>query len=673
MADSLIKWVLDLDVSKFTDNMKKAGDELGKLADESQFQGLLGTVETLGKGFLAWEGAKIVAELTEKVISAGLEMSKLAEQVRAANKQFEVLAQGAGLSSKILEEGLKKVGDGLVGDRELLDAASRSVVAIGANAQRLPELFEVARKASAVFGGTATENLDKFNLAIESGNTRVLRSMGLWFNATDAVKKYAHEHGLQVEQLSDEAKQQAILQAILEKSKKSYADIDVNQKALSNNLERFKVALVELKEVVAQVFDRYLGPAIKNIVDLLQRGTRAAVDFAKSYFDIGQSAEQTEAKMKGVSDEIAKLQKKKDTQGFLFDNYDQARLDTLKQKLVELQAQKKKIVEEDKRDADQASGAGGIKLTKDVDPQEQAKAQAKYYEEMSKLNEQYVQERIKSANTIEEWDSAKAAEKVSQVQKYNSQLKTQEAQNNANYLISDEQKLALELSLQQEHTQKLAELDREYQDERGKKEIEFRDKVLKTQDTFGAGFKLASNKATVDIKQFQNAGSLAFNSLSSHMSSAFKAMGAGTKDASAAMEEVLLGTLGDLASAWGSYWVAQGISEVAAENPAGGVHIAEGGALLALAGFLGAVSGSSSSSSSGSSGGSASSGSSDAGGIVTPSSTASIDSTPSTPRKTVTIQVAGPLITDETKTAFLDIMRQATDDTDFKYQQIGVG
>ncbi len=672
MADSLVKWVLDLDVSKFTDNMKKAGEELGKLADESQFQGLLGTVETLGKGFLAWEGAKIVAELTEKVISAGLEMSKLAEQVRAAQKQFEVLAQGAGLSAKTIETGLKKVADGLVSDKDLLDAASRSVVAIGANAQRLPELFEVARKASAIFGGTATENLDKFNLAIESGNTRVLRQMGLWFNATDAIKKYAHEHGLQVEQLSDEAKQQAVLQAILDKSKKSYSDINVNQKELSNNLERFKVALVELKEVVAQVFDKYLGPAIKNVVDLLQRGTRAAVDFAKSYFDIGQTAEQTEAKMKGISAEIAKLEKKKSDQGFLFDQYDQARLDSLKVKLGELQVKKNQMVAEDKKAAEESANAGNIKLTKDVDPQERIKAQAKYYEEMSKLDEQYVQEEIKAASTFEEWKKAKDDEKLVATEKYNAEYLTLKAQNDANYLISDDQKNKKSQLLAKEHNEKLLELDREFNKEKIKKDKEFRDEALKNQDTIGSGFQQEVNREVTDFKKFQEIGKFAFKTIKTESVDAFKAMGTGAKSGSQAMEDALLGTLGQLAIEWGTYWVAQGISEVAAFDPAGAIHIAEGGALIGLGAYLGGQSSGGGASSSSSAGSSSGGGGGDS-GVVTPSSTASIDSTPQSPRKNVTIQVAGPLITDETKTRFLEIMRQATDDTDFKYQQIGVG
>lgn len=673
MSDSLVKWVLDLDVSKFTENMRKAGDELSKLADDNQLSGLLGTVESVGKGFLAWEGAKIVSELTEKVISAGLEMSKLSEEVRAAQKQFEILAQGSGLSAKTLETGLKKVADGLVTDTELLNAASKSVVAIGANAQRLPELFEIARKASATFGGTATENLEKINLAIESGNTRVLRQMGLWFNATDAIKKYAHEHSLQVEQLSEEAKQQAILEAVLDKSKKQYADIDVNQKQLSNNLQRFTTALTEMKEVGAQVFDKYLGPSISHVVDLLQKGTRAAVEFTKSFFDIGQSAEQVDSKMKGITDQIAKLEAKKSNQSFLFDQYDQARLDGLNKQLQTLQASKKKIVEEDKKDAEQAATAGGIKLTKEIDPQEQAKAQAKYYEELSKLNEEYVQERIKSANTIQEWDSAKAAEKVAETQKYDAQLKTLEAQNQANYLITSDQKLKMEQALQQEHTQKLLEIDRQYQDERIKKEVEFRDKVLKTQDDFGSGWKLASNHATQDVKVFQKGGETAFNSLGSHGKKAFMDIGSGAKSGGDAMKEALYGTLGDVAAAFGEFYLAKGIAEVADFNPAGGVHIAEGGALLALAGFLGSQSSGGSASSSSDAGGVSGAGPGSSNGVVNPSSSSSIDTTPQTPRKTVTIQVAGPLITDETKTRFLEIMRQATDDTDFKYQQIGVG
>ncbi len=670
MADSLVKWVLDLDVSKFTENMKKAGEELKGLADDSKFSGLLGTVESIGKGFVAWEAAKIVSEMTAKVIDATIEMSKLAEEVRAAQKQFDVLAKGAGLSSKGIEDGLKKVADGLVSDTDLANAASKSIVAIGTNAQRLPELFEVARKASAIFGGTATENLEKINLAIESGNTRVLRQMGLWFNATDAIKKYAHEHGLQVEQLSDEAKQQAVLQAILEKSSKSYADINVNQKELSNNLERFKVSLTELKETISIVFDQFFGPALKRSIGMLQEFTRELVDVTKWVFNIGQSAYSTQDKINGITAEIEKLQKKKDSvHGLLFFQRDQDRLDDLKKQLQALQAQKKQIAEEDKKEAEQAPG--GIELTKKVDPQEQAKAQAKYYEELSKLNMQYNEERIKSAKTFEDWDDATKAKKVAETEKYNAQLKTMEAANSSNFLISGQQKQAMVEALEREHKQKLLEIDTEYNNEREKKEIEFREKALKTQDTIAAGWKLAVSKQVTDVKIFQKSGEVAFSTLASHAAGAFKAIGAGAKSGSDIMKTFVFGSLGAIAESFGQFYLAKGIADVASgTNPGGPAEIAEGGALMALGGFLSSQGGGDTSvpSSSGGGGGGGSSG-----GIVSPSSTASIDNSQQSPRKNVTIQVAGPLITDETKTRFLEIMRQATDDTDFKYQQIGVG
>lgn len=666
MGGDLIKWVLDLDVTKFKENISKAGDELSKLGDEKNLSGLVGSFEGLAQSFLAFEGVKILGDLTVKAGEAALEASLLSEEIRTTQIQFTKLAEGAGIASKELEEGLKKAADGLVDDNELLQEASKGIVALGKNAQKLPELFEIARKASSTFGGTTMERLGQIEMAIQSGNTRLLKQVGLWFNAEDAVKKFAHAHGLQVAQLSDEAKQQAILNGVLEKSQKQYADIDVNQRKLSNNLDRLKVGLTELKEASAIALDKYLGPSINKIVEYFAKATTGVTSFIKEFVGIETPTE----KVKRLSDEIAIYNENVKHHPELITVSEQERIANYQKQLAQIQNQQNIMAaeEEEKRKRGGGAPAGDQSegLTKEVDPQEKAKAQATYYQELAKLREENAQAEEKSAQDILQWTMAKDAERAAIDETYAAQKQAKQEELKINYFLSEQQKMDIIEQMDANHKQRLMEMDTQYQNERIKKDKEFRDKALETSDTFAAGWKRAAIAAGAETKKFQALGTNAFNAVAHKGADAFMALGEGSKTGTEIMRGFFFGALADIAENQGKIMLAQGLTGNAAAAAAGA-------GLLVLAGFLRSQAKGGSSGSPSVDTGSGGGGDTGTSSSITPSSESGVNMADQTPRKHTTVQIAGPIITDETKTRFLEIMRQATDDTDYKYQQIGVG
>ena len=99
-----------------------------------------------------------------------------------------------------------------------------------------------------------------------------------------------------------------------------------------------------------------------------------------------------------------------------------------------------------------------------------------------------------------------------------------------------------------------------------------------------------------------------------------------------------------------------------------GVKVAEGGALLALSGLIRGLAGGGGGGGSSSSGGGGGAGS--APGPATGLEKPHLDETQ---KKSVTIQVQGNYFeTEQTKTRITEMIRETSDATDYKFQQIGV-
>ncbi len=210
---------------------------------------------------------KLLPEVFQKVkdiASIPLNEALKAEEIRAVNQQFDILARQAGLVGDVLKSSLEQSVDGLVDMEDALALTSKSIVALGENAEKVPELFLLARQAASVFGGTAEERFEAISRAIESGNTKALKQIGLVIDQDAAMKNYAKSLGLAANELVVSEKQTAILNAVLEKGATAFKNVDVNARELDNNTKRLNVSLGELGDTAATAFDRIFGQVVKD-------------------------------------------------------------------------------------------------------------------------------------------------------------------------------------------------------------------------------------------------------------------------------------------------------------------------------------------------------------------------------------------------------------------------
>lgn len=252
-------------------------------------------------------------EVAHKVFEAISEIPKVIAElvmeggkIKQINNLFETLSEKAGLSADVLRNKLVGAADGLANDTDIIQAANKALIQLQVGAEKLPQLFELARKTTKVFGGDLISNFEDINRAVASGQTRLLRTLGIVVDSDLAYKNMAKSLHITTEELSIAQKQQAIMNAVLEAGDKSFKGTESSVNDVGNAFKRFKVAIDNIHESFAVLANTTLGQLFVNALNK----TASAVNFLKDELvsHLGKGAEQTEAQINLLNAELGRLQ-----------------------------------------------------------------------------------------------------------------------------------------------------------------------------------------------------------------------------------------------------------------------------------------------------------------------------------------------------------------------------
>jgi hypothetical protein len=657
---------IDIDAKKSISELNDLYKKITDLGDAKNLSGLISSIKSVsvvlaGVGAAAW------------VVHQAFEMVFEAEKIKIIEKQFENLTETFGLAGETIKNGLNKELGEFMHGVEQLEVANKAINRLEGNAQKLPEIAGLVRKMALTSGQDMAEVFDNLTMAISSGNKRMFRRLGLMVDVEGAEKKFAAAAGLSVKELSEFGKQQAILNAALEAGNKRYKDNAEAIAPLTTSWKKFKVGVGELYEVFVLLVDKVLGKQLSAAV---------------SYFaDAVKSAHLSLKQMTGTEAQA-----------------EEARVEKARMRAKELeemiQNKEKFIAEQAQRSS--AMGSRGGPMSPTAAAQEKIKAAEKEHDELKRMLWEYdqltqAQERgeIDNSNKTKDAKIANAEE----VHKFRTQyerdlmaLQKEVVETNWQSMATDyEFEVAYEqkrMLMEDEHNQRLTEMAIKYKEHKDmlaqlteqenigykQRELEFEKTVsdekmrmyeneLKAAKTTGQGvasaFKQGAAQAQKDMNDFGKRGQRVFGTVKGNAANAFKAMGDGSKNAGEAMRGFMFGSIADIAEAEGQLMLAKGIGSY---DP---IAIAEGGILIALSGALRAQA-------DGKSKGIGSAGGGGGGGTSAASSAP--ESKPEMieqPKKAVTVQIMGHLFeTEQTKQRLLEMIREQTDATDFKYQQI---
>jgi hypothetical protein len=660
---------LDLDAKKFIENAKEAQKALHEIGE---VESLIKLVKFVGDATL---GLAAVATATYAFKKA-LDLVEEAESIKRVNAQFEMLSANAGIAAETLKEGLEKAAGGLIDTDDLLKSANKAIVTMGSSAGKLPKILEVARNSTLVFGGALTENFEALNQAISTGQTRALRHLGIVIDSQKAYREYANSLGVTVSSLTETEKKQAILNAVLEKSQTVFKNNKVNTNDATFSVQRLGVALKELKDAFAVTFDKTIGPTLRTAM-------KSVEEFAKSvshvlignFGNVEQQTDyqirRTQEKIKGLTDNLSKIGAP--SSGFwskLFapTEKDRARiqkaLDEQETKLEELKSKREQLTEEKESSAPEKTQAIEDDSSKYA---KRLAEKSKFEVSLQELTLQRIKSEEEVATSVDQINVAQGEKIVAMRELRDAKLRELDAQRALQEIATDEE---LNLKKEELNARTNAEIVK-VQEETDQKRIEslrrFADYNKSTMAGFTGSMRAASAQATSDMQNFSKLGSQFTQSFAHNATGAFKAIGDGSKSASQAMTGFMLGTVADMAEAYGSELLLSGLWP---PNP---LALGAGAALMTLSGFLRSKAGGSSA------GLGAQATASSVSGVSTVPSVESGIAQPAIPslpaqKREVQVNIMGHYFeTPETRRMLVDMLRQESDATQFTFSQIGQG
>ena len=427
MAENKTSWIFDLDVKDATEKLLKVQGQVEQLGDAKNLQGLIDGMQNVAKTagilYIAYETLKKVFELSVE-----------GEAVNAINNQFEILAKNAGIAGETIKEKLVAASGGLADDTDILKAANEQIVKLGANAQKLPQVMELARKVTQVFGGELIGNFEGISTAVANGNTRMLKQYGILVDADKAMLAYAKSIGTTVGALSEAGKQQALMNAVLEKGEQSFKGVDTEAKPLAASVTQIKVAFGQMYETIALWVNK--SGAVQNTFKVLAEMIKGTANSLKE--ELGQGAEKSEAQIFRLNKELKDLETnldnaKKGNEGWLskiFGGADteliQKRIEDVKKQIAAATEEKEKLErEQPKREVASESKPAA---TTGIDLEKQRAQRTEFERSLQEMRSKSLEMQEQNAMSIEEADKLHAARKLMIEQEYQNQRSQLEQQ-----------------------------------------------------------------------------------------------------------------------------------------------------------------------------------------------------------------------------------------------------
>jgi hypothetical protein len=663
-SDDQIKFSLDLDASGF-----KEGIEGAKMALEAMAKTSKGLEEVIGslKGM-----AVLAASLygAFKVLQGIVETVFEAENIKAVNQQFEILAKNAGIAGDSLKEGLVEAAGGLIDDTDLLQSANKAIVAMGDSAGKLPQIMELARKATAAFGGDLEQNFQNITQAVSTGNLRMLKQMGIVVDTDEALRKYALTIGRSVSQLTDAERRQATLNAVLEKGKTAFAGISDEIREGQNTWKQIEVIIKQVSETLTLAFEKTFGGTVRKYLS----GIKEMAGDTKNFVDFLYGTEDRESKVARVSKDLIQLKEKlinlESGKVGWFDSFFGApvmeQINKTKAAITAAEAELQGFRQEASKPVEvkgAGAGSGGDSAEARAKHIRDLQLRTQFESDLVKLQEQQLQFYQANATTADQFNQLEIQRLDNIEQRRETELAALDARRQQG--LVDEQNFQLQKEQIELQSMERREEMRRTQEQR---RMEVYDNELRGAQNVGQGISAAFHQgaaqATADMKNFGKQGQMVFGSFQKNAVSSLQAFGAGTETAAEAAKGFLFGMLADVAEGYGRMMMLTAFESFPAINVP---KLAAGAALIALSGYLRSQAAGGKAGGLGGAGAGVGGGGGFGGGAPEQNVAANQQE-----KKSVTIAIQGNYFdTDQTRTRLLEMIREGTDATDFRYVQIG--
>lgn len=242
------------DQDKFNDGLKETGEQFGNMKKE---------LAALGVG-LAAAGA---------TFKKAFDLAEEGAAIQQTEESYMGLMRQLGVGEDILERQQAAVS-GTISEFELM--ASTQTLLAGASdelAQNLaastPELLEIAKAANKLNPtlGDTTFLYDSLALGIKRASPMILDNLGLTISIGQANEKYAESLGKTVDELTEEEKKIALLNATLDAGDNLIKQVGGSTDSATDTFARLRVKVKETGYEFKVLLMKRLEPAIRGFLD----------------------------------------------------------------------------------------------------------------------------------------------------------------------------------------------------------------------------------------------------------------------------------------------------------------------------------------------------------------------------------------------------------------------
>jgi phage-related protein len=243
---------LSADSAQFTQGMDRA------VKSANEFQQASSKLQGALTGIGIASGAAIAG-----LIAFGVKSFKAAAEV----ERLDLALEAVGASSGKGYEALKAVSDGMRAAGINAAAAQKTTLKFAQSNIDLSQatlLAKTAQDLSVASSVTAEEALQSITMAVTTGNTRVLRQIGITTGASDAYQRYANTIGKAAKDLTMAERRQAVVNLVMKEGTKAAGAYALAMESPAKLITQFADLHDDLKVTMGAVLVKGFGPIIKS-------------------------------------------------------------------------------------------------------------------------------------------------------------------------------------------------------------------------------------------------------------------------------------------------------------------------------------------------------------------------------------------------------------------------
>ena len=242
----------------------------GSKKAKQDIRGVDNSIKSLGKSALK-AGASFFAV---KGLITGLQKSiVLAGQFEKVEKGFKNLATQSGFSTQALSK-LQRATDGTVSSMELMRQANNAMLlGIADSEDQMADMFDIAQRLGSALGQDTTFADESLVTGLGRQSKLMLDNLGIMVDVNKANEDYAEVLGISVNQLSDQERKQAFVNAAMASANNLVTQLGSETLSASDHIAIMKAAVEELAITFGTEFGGAVVAATTKITSFIKKSS----------------------------------------------------------------------------------------------------------------------------------------------------------------------------------------------------------------------------------------------------------------------------------------------------------------------------------------------------------------------------------------------------------------